>query len=392
MGFFDLIWMRRIDAPEVIAAALRHPRLHDRAAVENALSRHFFAPFVHQEVAEGEAFERRAAMSRAALGLDEAIVAARSRQALSRIRPGEVGDLLDEVRRTVTRAMVWVTFGDTELEPVVLAAVADFDRAIKMMGTPELRRRRELADRLRARLSERAPEGTTLRAMQLAAGDVGVDEQIDHVASVLLGTGIIQVTDVVTHALIALSQAPSVARRATDGAVLAETIRRFPVNASLTRKARGDVEVEGVRLRAGEALTVVPMTVNRRGWSSPERFDPDRHERERGACFGFGHGPRACPARRLAMTMAEVVLGAYRQIGVTVEPGYRHRRSLAMPPRARLGPGACAGRSRQQSARRWLRYLRVCAVTYPGVAMQELSRMRAAQGPPPKMPPHSLPH
>ena len=89
-------------------------------------------------------------MSRAALGLDEAIVAARSRQALSRIRPGEVGDLLDEVRRTVTRAMVWVTFGDTELEPVVLAAVADFDRAIKMMGTPELRRRRELADRLRA--------------------------------------------------------------------------------------------------------------------------------------------------------------------------------------------------------------------------------------------------
>lgn len=392
MSWRDLIWMRRLDAPEVIAAALRHPSLHDRAAVENALSRHFFAPFGHQEIAEGEAFERRARMSRAALSLDEAIVVAQSEEATSRVAPRTVDDLLDEVRRTVTRAMVSVTFGDRELEPVVLAAVTDFDRAIKMVDKPTSAPRHALTSALRERLGELSPEGTTLRAMQLAAEDVSVGEQIDHVAAVLLGTGIIQVTDTVTHALIALDQHPG-ARGARHEAVLAETIRRYPVNASLTRRASRAVEVEGVRLRVGEALTVVPMVVNRRGWSSPDRFDPQRHDRKRGACFGFGHGPRACPARRLAMAMAEVVLGAYRRIGVTVEPGYRHRRSLAMPPRARIGDGGCEPRSRPEAARRWVRYLGVCAVTYPRVAVEELTRARwGAQGPPPKMPVHSLPH
>ena len=381
--------MRRIDGPDVIAAALRHPSLQDRAAVETALSRHFFAPFRHQEVAEGEAFERRAAMSRAALSLDEDVIVAHGERAVSRIGAGEVDDLLDEVRRTVTRAMVLVTLGDLELETVVLAAVTDFDRAIKMVGTPDMPTRYALADRLRSRLSERAPEGTALGALQQASPDAELDEQVDHVAAVLLGTGIIQITDVVTHALIALSQHPR-ARRADDAAVLAETIRRYPVNASLTRRARSEVTVGSVRLRAGQALTVVPMMMNRRGWSSPNRFDPARHERERGACFGFGHGPRACPARRLAMTLTSAVFGAYRAIGVTVERGYRHRRSLAMSPRARLGAGGCEPRSRTDVARRWLRYLRVCAVTYPRVAAQELSQ--AAQGPPPKMPLHSLPH
>ena len=382
--------MRRLDGPEVIAAALRHPALRDRAAVENALSRHFFVPFAHQEVAEGEAFERRARLSRAALSLEDAAVAARSEEAVARIRGGEVDDLLDEVRTTVTRAMVLMTFGDDLLEPVVHAAVADFDGAIKMVRAPNPAPRRALAAQLRERLAELAPRGTTLRLMQEAAEDVSLREQIDHVACVLLGTGIIQVTDVVTHALIALSQ-NSRAQGASSAAVIAETIRCYPVNASLTRRARRNVVVEGTRLRAGEAVTVVPSKLNRLGWSSPSRFDPARHDSERGACFGFGHGPRACPARRLAMTMTEVVLAAYRRIGVTVEPGYAHRRSLAMPPRARLGPGTCASRSPQERARRWLRYLSVCAVTYPRIAARELSEL-GAQGPPPKMPVHSLPH
>jgi hypothetical protein len=344
----DLLWLRRLDEPEQIVEALRHPSLRDRATLENALSSYFFAPFVHQEVVRGTGLERRARLSRAALSLDEQIVRARSAEATARIGLGEVDDLLDEVRRSVVRATVLVTFGDGALEQVVHAAVADFDRAIKMVGIPDPLPRAALAKRLYERLGGTAPVDTTLGLMQRACSDVSTAEQLDHVASVLLGTGVIQVTDVVTHALIALDQHPE-ARRASDEQVIAETIRRFPVNASLTRRARRDVMIRGLQVRAGQAITVVPGRMNRCGWSTPDRFEPARHAAsgERGSCFGFGYGPRACPARRLAIAMAEVVLAAYRKVGVAVEPGYRHRRSLAVPPQASLGGAACRPRSRQ---------------------------------------------
>lgn len=369
-SWLDALWMERIDDLEVAALALRHPELRDRAAVENALSRHFFWPFLHQEVVEGRAFDRRARWSRLALSLPEPSVRAAAQRATARLAAGEVDDLLTEVRQTVTRAMVRLFFGDDALEPVVRAAIADFDRTIKMMGRPDPRPRQRLRRALERQITQPAPPGTALAALQPARVE-HVGELVDHLASALLGTGIIQVTDVVTHSLIALSQTPA-ARDCRDREVIRETIRRYPVNASVTRRARDEVSIGDLHLRPGRAFTVVPRHANRRGWTSPQRFDPRRFGRERGQDFGFGQGPRACPARLVATVLAEEILGAYRRLGVRVEPGYRHRRSLAMPPRARLGPGVCRATSTREKAGAWLRYLTVCAGTYPAVAWSEL--------------------
>jgi cytochrome P450 len=406
--------LRRIDGPRAVASALRHPALRDRAAVENALSRYFFSPFLHQEVVEGERFERRARWSRAAMTLSEARVRAVAAEAAAELQPGVVDDLLGEVRRTVTRATVRLTFGEDALEPIVLAAVADFDRVIKMMGRPDRRQRERLRRALTERLSSRrpAPTGTTLAAMTRGEpmDEGSLDDRVDHVACVLLGTGIIQVTDVVTHALVALDQHPR-AGGCSDVDVVRETIRLYPVNASLTRRAVADVVIDDVRLRVGQALTVVPERFNRLGWSKPDRFDPTRFRREQGECFGFGHGPRACPARRFATALAETLLASYRSIGVRVEPGYRHRRSLAIPPRAVIGAGPRPRSSATRSAAAWLRYLATCAATYPTVGLREIrgwtpetlepavdpaqaapgsDRSSRDQGP--KVPLHSMPH
>lgn len=356
------LWIRRIDARPLAEAVLRHPSFRDRAPAEKALARIFFAPFEHQEVVTGERFAARARLSRAALALPPARVAAAVDRAFTlRARDGCFDSLIAEVRRVVTCATILLTFGEAAigpggLEPIALAAVEDFDRAVKLIAPGDLRVRRRLADALRPRLADPRTfaADTTLGLGRAEAAALSLEERVDHVASVFLGTGIIQLTDVVTHALVALAQHPS---PADEAAVVAEILRAFPVNSSITRLAAEAAVVAGRRFARGEAITVVPARLDDRP------FDPDGGEVD---AFRFGTGPRACPARRLSLAATERLLGRYRARGVAVEPGYRHRRSLAVPVRARVGPGAPpARRAAFARAGTWLRYGATAAITYP---------------------------
>jgi cytochrome P450 len=357
--------MRRLDEPAEIDAALRHPALRDRAPLENALSRQFFAPFVHQEVVQGARFEARAAWSRAALGgMPPEVVALAADRAFERhARAGLFPSLLEEVRRVVASATALLALGDdAHFESLAIAAVADFDRGIKMIAAPDRALRGRLASALRARLADPgAWQGTSyLTVAREAALALPLGERVDHLAGVLLGTGAIQVSDVVTHALIALDQHPA-ARAHSSSALLRETLRLYPVNASLTRLVKSDVAIAGRRYRRGEAVTVVPLAVNRLAGRS---FDAGRSEDT--YAFAFGVGPRACPARRVALTLAEALLDRYRALGLRIEPRYRHRRSLARPARARLGDGAApAPSSLWVQAQSWARYGARCAASYP---------------------------
>jgi cytochrome P450 len=381
---------RRLDSPEAIAGYLKNPAWRDRAPLENALSRHFFHPFVHQEVAEGAAFVRRAALSRAATTIEDHVLLDAARLAGERLVVGEVEDLLAEVRATATRAMVRLVFGDDALEVPTLRAVADFDDAIKMRRRSNSSSRRDLARVLEGVMRDPArwlPD-TMLGVASEALQACPLVERVDHVASVFLGTGTIQISDVVTHGLIALAQTP-LARSFSEAAVVRETIRRYPVNASLTRRREGSAWKT--------AVSVVPSRVNRHGWRAPDSFDPGRFESSTpGYCFGFGHGPRACPARRMALLLSAAILSSYRALGVGIEPGYRHRRSLAIPVRASLGgpPPRSVPRER---VRDWARYLGRCLATYPTALTRELCRPGGLypqggldrQGG--KVPPHSVP-
>jgi hypothetical protein len=266
--------MRRLDDPRLIDAVLRHPAFVDRAPLERALSARFFAPFCHQEVTRGARFETRARWSRAifaAVGLERVRDAA-IRAFDAHAPTGESESLLDSVRACVARATTELTFGDLSLEPLVQRAVRDIDRSIKMIGRADLTVRRALRDALEPVLdcTDAWPEATSLGAARAEARCLPLSERVDHVGAVLLATGVIQVSDTVTHALIALAQHPAAAA-ASDDALVAEVVRAFPVNASITRAAGVDVTIEGARFQRGEAVTIVP-----RRRARALGFDPSR--------------------------------------------------------------------------------------------------------------------
>jgi cytochrome P450 len=373
------VFMRRIDDAATVDAVLKHPAFRDRAVLEKALSNRFFAPFVHQEVVIGERFEARARWSRAALsGISaERIVEAAHAACDAEIVPAVVDGLNDAVRRTVARATAALALGEPALVPLVQRAVVDFDRGIKMIGRPSMALRRELGSMLEQHLAvpERWAPATFLDVARKEALALPLRERVDHMASVFLATGAIQVSDVVTHALIALAQHPQAAG-ASDEAVVAEAIRIFPVNSSVTRQAARAVDVGGQAFAAGEPVTMVPRLLR-----SETTFDPSRTSAA--PSWSFGAGPRACPARRLASTLAATILGRYRALGVVVEPGYQHERSLALPVRARIGEGPAPERTaRATRAAGFARYAWTCAESYPAAfligfrELVEVVRMR----------------
>jgi cytochrome P450 len=84
-----------------------------------------------------------------------------------------------------------------------------------------------------------------------------------------------------------------------DRAAVEECLRYAPPFRSTRRKALGDVEIAGLRLRAGDTVLLSRQAANR----DPERFhDPHRFDVTRGddRHASFGHGPHFCLGQALA--------------------------------------------------------------------------------------------
>jgi cytochrome P450 len=100
--------------------------------------------------------------------------------------------------------------------------------------------------------------------------------------------------------------------------VLLESMRLYPPVPAVTRRALTDDEFFGVRVRAGESVTLPIYVVHRHRefWSQPERFDPERFTPERVAKLDpysylpFLRGRRACIGEHFAMLEAIVVLAS----------------------------------------------------------------------------------
>jgi hypothetical protein len=163
--------------------------------------------------------------------------------------------------------------------------------------------------------------------------------------------------------------------------LVVEAIRRYPVNASVTRVARSDAEVDGRRFPRGTAIHYVPPVLG----EAADALGDTRLEAGTDPRLGFGAGVRACPARRLSLVVATALVARFLARGVSVEPGYEHRRSLAASVRVRLGPGP---RPRTTPLRTRLAegvaYGIRCAATYPPALLDALRSSRAASdGPSP---------
>lgn len=86
---------------------------------------------------------------------------------------------------------------------------------------------------------------------------------------------------------------------------------------TVPRSAAEDVDLHGVRVAAGEMVTVAIAAANR----DPRVFaDPDRLDIRRGAAtqLGFGHGPHFCLGAAHARVQTEVALAALLSRGLTL--------------------------------------------------------------------------
>lgn len=106
--------------------------------------------------------------------------------------------------------------------------------------------------------------------------------------------------------LAALRADPALMPRAVD-----ELIRWCgPSLLAIPRYATEDVDLYGVRVPAGEAVTVALAAANRdpRAYADPDRLDVRRDPRP--AHLGFAHGPHFCLGASLARVQTEVALTA----------------------------------------------------------------------------------
>jgi cytochrome P450 len=105
------------------------------------------------------------------------------------------------------------------------------------------------------------------------------------------------------------------------GRVFAEALRLYPPAWIISRRAKRADVVDGVRIPAGGLVVLSPYVTQRDDswWPAPDRFDPDRFEREavrerpRFAYFPFGGGGHQCIGNHFAMVEAAVIMSSVIQ-------------------------------------------------------------------------------
>jgi cytochrome P450 len=101
-------------------------------------------------------------------------------------------------------------------------------------------------------------------------------------------------------------------------AVLSESMRLYPPAWIVTRQAKHDVEVGGLRVPAGQVIMMSQWVTHHdeRWWPQPEAFKPERWltepavERPRYAYFPFGGGARSCIGEFFARMEATLIIAA----------------------------------------------------------------------------------
>lgn len=103
--------------------------------------------------------------------------------------------------------------------------------------------------------------------------------------------------------------------------VIEEALRLYPPTWQLMRRAIGEDEIGGYRIKAGTTLFWSQYLLHRHAafWQDPERFDPERFApdqvalRHRYAHMPFGTGPRMCIGASFAMTEILLILATIAQ-------------------------------------------------------------------------------
>ncbi len=94
-----------------------------------------------------------------------------------------------------------------------------------------------------------------------------------------------------------------------------ETLRLYPSGAFFARDADKDLEVKGIRFKAGDALffPVYSLHRNEALWEEPDQYRPERFIGKtypRGQYIPFGDGPRICIGAQYALTEIKILMAS----------------------------------------------------------------------------------
>ncbi|GAA4438819.1 cytochrome P450 [Actinokineospora soli] len=230
------------------------------------------------------------------------------------------------------------------VEKLPLPANRRFDGAVARMRAIV----GELVERRRA---EDVDHGDLLSTLLLARDETGAgmaDDQVHDEVVTLLSAGLETSALALTWLFCELGRHPEVEERvlaevdALDGPVtfddlprlpnlrraIDETLRMYPLW-MVMRRATEDIELGGVRLRAGDEVVISPHALHHdpRWFPDPHRFDPDRWltaDVPKGGYIPFGAGVRRCIGAAFALTeitaVAATIAARWRLLPL---PGHR---------------------------------------------------------------------
>jgi cytochrome P450 len=129
--------------------------------------------------------------------------------------------------------------------------------------------------------------------------------------------------------------------------VLKEALRLYQPLPTIVRRALVDVEIHGIKIPAGAAVSVFPIMVHRspQWWTEPDRFDPERFSPERAehrkhpfAWAPFGGGAHMCLGLHFAEMQVKAVLQSLlRKTAWHVPKGYEAEYAYAPIAKPRDG-------------------------------------------------------
>ena len=215
-------------------------------------------------------------------------------------------------------AEVWyeVVFGErcpADARALIVGHANDVITALKCCSLRHMRRRNRLTEYLRVRLASGA-------VVHPLPSTLSCDEQAWYLQGTFFNTAVVQMSEAMTHLLMALAQYPAVQQRFAAAPheseyaerVVDETLRCFPLFGIAHRIATSDIAVDGeTTLPAGSVLCFNYQAYHATGFDRPESFDPDRwltlNARD-AHHIPFGvTANRACPARGVASAMMRAV-------------------------------------------------------------------------------------
>lgn len=172
-----------------------------------------------------------------------------------------------------------------------------------------------ITDLLRSRFDSEADDLAAVLAQAWQAGDINEAEAVSLATAILVSGAHAVRYNSANMVYMLLTHPEQLDRLRTEPALLPaavdELLRHIPHRngVGLPRIATEDVEVGGVRIRAGEAVYASYLAANR----DPEVFaDPDALDFDRAgvAHLSFGHGPHHCMGAMMARMESEVMLAA----------------------------------------------------------------------------------